>query len=326
MGDGFERDGVEVALELAQQAPGRGAALPGAAFDIVPPGLEQARWQRRLLLGQVLANGSGVGLFEQLGGIGPAVGQQFAQDHAQGIDVGAHVDAGVLVEKLRAHVVRRARGALVAALAGRGFGRGDAEIDDLRSRHAVDLRDQDVAGLEVAVDQAFLVRVRHPLADAHEQFQALAQAKAVFRAEGGQCLAFHVLHGEVRVAVGVGAGLEDLRDGGVLHLRHRLALDQEADFARGASDLLLDQLDRDQALDRLELLGEENLAHAAAAEFVDDAVAGKFEFVVGAVCFGVVVAVVPGAGGVIVESGTIVVASIFAHHAAFSERCRWPCG
>ena len=42
---------------------------------------------------------------------------------------------------------------------------GHAEVDDLRHRHAVVQRDEDVRRLEVAVDDAFLMRVLHRLAD-----------------------------------------------------------------------------------------------------------------------------------------------------------------
>ena len=66
---------------------------------------------------------------------------------------------------LRTHVGRRAdellegreEGLVGQALAGGGL--GDAEINHLGHRHAVVQRDQDVRGLDVAVDDALLVRV-----------------------------------------------------------------------------------------------------------------------------------------------------------------------
>ena len=48
---------------------------------------------------------------------------------------------------------------------------GHAEVDDLRRRPAVDLGDQHVARLEVAVDDPLLVGVLHRLADRDEQLQ-----------------------------------------------------------------------------------------------------------------------------------------------------------
>ena len=64
-------------------------------------------------------------------------------------------------------------------------GLGDAEVDDLRVGPALVLGDDDVGRLEVAVDDALLVRVLHALADAHEQGDALAQRQRVLVAIGG---------------------------------------------------------------------------------------------------------------------------------------------
>ena len=50
---------------------------------------------------------------------------------------------------------------------------GDAEVDDLGHRLAVVHVDQHVRGLDVAVDDAFLVRVLDRLADRDEQLEPL---------------------------------------------------------------------------------------------------------------------------------------------------------
>ena len=50
---------------------------------------------------------------------------------------------------------------------------GDAEVDDLGHRHAVVEADQDVGGLQVAVDDALLVGVLHRVADRNEELQPL---------------------------------------------------------------------------------------------------------------------------------------------------------
>ena len=52
---------------------------------------------------------------------------------------------------------------------------GDAEINHLGHRHAVVQRDQDVRGLDVAVDDALLMRVLDGLADLDEQVQPFAR-------------------------------------------------------------------------------------------------------------------------------------------------------
>ena len=48
---------------------------------------------------------------------------------------------------------------------------GHPEVDDLRRRPSVHLGDQDVAGLQVAVDDPLLVGMLHRLADGDEQLQ-----------------------------------------------------------------------------------------------------------------------------------------------------------
>ena len=80
------------------------------------------------------------------------------------------------------------------------------------------------------------------------------------------------LHDEERPAAVGGAGVEDPRDARVLHQGQGLALGLEA-----GDDLLgvhprLDDLQRDLAVDRSLLLGEEDDAHAALAELADDRV------------------------------------------------------
>src|SRR5262249_40030222 len=55
-----------------------------------------------------------------------------------------------------------------------------AEVDDLGHRLAVVQRDQDVGGLDVAVNDALLVGVLDGLEHRHEQLQALPRRQAVF--------------------------------------------------------------------------------------------------------------------------------------------------
>ena len=57
-------------------------------------------------------------------------------------------------------------------------GLGDAEVDHLRHRHAVVQRHEDVRRLDVAVDDALLVRVLDGLADLDEQIEPLAAWRA----------------------------------------------------------------------------------------------------------------------------------------------------
>jgi hypothetical protein len=126
--------------------------------------------------------------------------------------------------------------------------------------------DEDVGRLQVAVDDAFLVRMLHALADADEQREALVARQRVAAAIVGNRDAFDILHRDEGVAFRRGAGVEDLCDGRVLHLRQGLALDFEPGQRERTGDLLADQLEGNVAMDRRRLLGQVNLAHATFAK------------------------------------------------------------
>jgi hypothetical protein len=92
--------------------------------------------------------------------------QQLVENDTQGVDVGPRVDVHRRgVGLLGGHVHRRAddRSGVLQALVGQVEfrGLGDAEVDDLRGGPAVDFGDEDIAGLEVAVDDPLLVGVLH---------------------------------------------------------------------------------------------------------------------------------------------------------------------
>ena len=104
---------------------------------------------------------------------------------------------------------------------------GHAEVDDLGHRPAVVQGDQDVRGLEVAVDDPLLVRVLHRLADRDEQLQPLAGRQPPLVAVLGDRDALDQLHDEVGAARVGGAGVEDPGDVGVVHQGQGLPLGLE---------------------------------------------------------------------------------------------------
>jgi hypothetical protein len=125
----------------------------------------------------------------------------------------------------------------------------DAEVDDLGHRLAIVKRDQHVRGLDVAVQDALLVRVLHGLAHLDEELQSLARREVALVAVLRDRDAAHELHHEVRPA-GLGrAAVEHLGDVGVVHQRQRLAFGFEPrdDLARVHAEL--DDLERDLAHD-----------------------------------------------------------------------------
>src|SRR3546814_17884568 len=97
-------------------------------------------------------------------------------------------------------------------------------VDDLRQRTSVDIVHQQVAGLEVAMHHALLVRMLHALADADHQLDAPAQRQAVFFAELRSRTAGDELHSEERMTGGGGVGLDHMGDLRGPHPRPRTVL------------------------------------------------------------------------------------------------------
>jgi len=133
-------------------------------------------------------------------------------------------------------------------------------------------RDQHVRRLEIAVNDALLVRVLNGVADVGGERNAVGDGHPVPFAEGRDGLPANVLHHEEGPAVGARAGVEHPRDPGVIHERQGLALGLEPrDGVRGVhADL--DDLERDFAANGLDLLGAPHLAHAAFPDALDEAV------------------------------------------------------
>ena len=102
---------------------------------------------------------------------GRLAGEQFVEQHAQRVDVAARIDVQAAhLRLLRAHVggvpmncSNAVKSVLSVSRCSVRF--GDAEIDDLRHGHAVVQGHQDVRRLDVAVDDALLMRVLDGLAD-----------------------------------------------------------------------------------------------------------------------------------------------------------------
>ncbi len=152
-------------------------------------------------------------------------------------------------------------------------GLGQAEVDHLGDRLVVVGLDQDVGGLEVAVDDPLLVRVLHGRADLAEQGEPGGEVEAVAVAILGDRDPFHQLHHEEGAAVGRRAGVEDAGDVGVFHQGQGLALRLEAGQDVARVHPRLDQFQGHLTADRPELLGEVDRAHAPLADLLADLVA-----------------------------------------------------
>ncbi len=207
-----------------------------------------------------------------------AAGQQLVQQHPQRVDVAPRVDVELVdLRLLGRHVFQRAddrpepgdQRPVGQLWPGR---LGHAEVDDLRHRLAVIEGDQHVGGLEVAVDDALLMRVLHRLADRDEQLQPLPRREVVLVAVAGDGHPLDQIHDEVRPADAGGAGVQHAGDVGVVHQGQSLAFGLEAGDDLAGVHAGLDQLDGDEALDRLGLLGHPDAAHAALADRLDELV------------------------------------------------------
>ena len=205
---------------------------------------------------------------------GRRAGEQFVEQDAEAVDVGAGVDVEVAHRGLlRAHVDRGAEELLEAGeegLLGEFVlgGLGDAEVDHLGHRPVGLEGDHHVGGLEVAVDDAFLVGVVDGGADVLEKGEALLGVEFLLAAEVGDRDTLDQFHDEVGPTGGGGPGVEDPGDVGVVHHGERLALGLEAREHLAGVHAGLDHLEGDHAGDGAALLGHPDRAEAALADLL----------------------------------------------------------
>jgi hypothetical protein len=209
-------------------------------------------------------------------------GQEFVEDRAKRVDVGARVDVEPAHFRLfRAHVFRRADECAQLCVQ-RPFRQRlrrrlrDAEVDDLRHRVIALDRDQHVGRFQVAMDDPLLVRVLDAVADLQEEADAVANRDLVLRAVGRDRLAADELHHEVRPSLGRRTSVEHARDGRMVHQRQRLALRLEPCHHLRGVHPRLDDLERDLSPHRPDLFREPDDAHAAFAEGLDQSVGPMF--------------------------------------------------
>ncbi|MFO1486587.1 MAG: hypothetical protein U1F71_24710 [Verrucomicrobiaceae bacterium] len=153
--------------------------------DFVAQGRELGAGPRRFLLTDNTLNLGVGGAFQTLAiQRGPAR-EQLVEHNTECVDVRARVHILAVESRLlRTHVFGGADE--LADLGEEGFirqllagGARNAKINDLGQRLAIDRGYQDVGRLEVAMDDAFLMRMLHRLTDMNEQLQPLAQPQLV---------------------------------------------------------------------------------------------------------------------------------------------------
>ena len=189
------------------------------------------------------------------------------------VDVRARGDLLLGRRLLGAHVVRRAEreAGLGHPTAGR---RAHRERDPEVGHHRVPAVQQDVLRLDVAVDDAVLVRVvervDHFARDAHRLVDAELRLAIELLA---QRLALDVGHDVEQESVGR-AGIEQRQDVRMLQRRRRLDLLHEPLGAEHRGELGLEELERDLAI-VLQVGAQIHRRHAALTEMALDAVAAR---------------------------------------------------
>ncbi len=202
---------------------------------------------------------------------GAAAGDHLVEQDPQRPDVGAgvHRTAGGL---LGGHVGRRPEGAAGAGQTGLVHALGDAEVEDLglavRGHH-------DVAGLDVAMDDAGLVGAGKAAAHLEGEVHRLVHRQRAAGEAGPQGLALVVGHHQVEPSV---LGLADVVEGadvGVIEGRDQPRLAQEALAGFGAAAPAGgEELQRDGALEAL-VAGQIDDSHASRAEAAQDPVGAE---------------------------------------------------
>ncbi len=261
----------EGARELAHVGEAAGGVLLQAAED---DGLHRGRrvgaqrserWRR-------LLEDVDVELGDGLGAEGDVPGEQLEEDDAERPDVGALVDVARRPELLGSHVARRAhdgRGLRHGlALIGREGDLRDAEVEDLDGRRAVGpVREEQVRGLEIAVDDAVRVGLGEGLAGLQHVLDGLLSAeRAALLDEVREVAAFEVLHLHERRAVLEHADVGDLGDVLARDLARGLGLAAEALDELSVLEHLGEQEFQRDLLVELEVGRRDDDAHAALSE------------------------------------------------------------
>ncbi len=152
--------------------------------------------------------------------------QRLVRHDAERVDVarGGDVLAGALLGR---HVDRRAAGDTVLGEARARAEPGDSPVDDAKRKAGVELGEQDVIGLEIAMDDAADVNGREDIGDRRHQLAEVGMRDADFpRHPHREALARDQLHRDPRPAVGEHGTVVDARDPGVTEiLQDRRLLD-----------------------------------------------------------------------------------------------------
>jgi hypothetical protein len=198
-----------------------------------------------------------------------AADQHLVEDHAERVEVRSRPHLALAARLLRGHIVRRAQDEprlRQPELALEARGAGDPEVEELHDLAAALPHEVHVVRLEIAVDDARLVRGGERREDRAAQLAGDLDGESAARAKPRcQRLALEVLHDEERLALVARPEIGDLRDPLVPDLRGRDRLAVEPLDHSLRAGLRVQDLDRD-ALAQRGVGTQVDGAHAAHGE------------------------------------------------------------
>jgi hypothetical protein len=211
----------------------------------------------------------------------PPADSERVEHHAQSPEIGARV--GRLAAKLLGrHVGYGADQLARLGQAHTGFRLGGVSQvgpDSLREAEVEDLgpsvgRDEHVGAFQIAVHDAVRVRVGQRVRDLRAVAMNLGERQRLLARDDAERPAFHQLHRDVGLAVGL-PHFEDRGDADVVQGRSGARLAQEPRArSRVFEPIGWKELERDVAVETL-VVSAIDLAHAASAELLDDAVVAE---------------------------------------------------
>ena len=204
--------------------------------------------------------------------------QQLVQNQTEAVDVAACVDPGVGEPcLLGAHVLggsdQHAQGGVRRRTTVLDAHRlRHAEIDDLGYWLCALFADQNVARLQVPVQDRFLMRVFDAVADLAEYVKTVVKIERVLVGERGNWSARYVLHHEVRPFVRHHSRIEYRRDVWMVQNGQRLPLGLESRQHLTRGTTWLDHLQCDGAAEWMVLFRQPDRTHPALADQLDQSI------------------------------------------------------
>ena len=145
-------------------------------------------------------------------------------------------------------------------------GFGDTEIDDFGRRFSVQASHEDIGGLQVTVDDSFLVRVLNRVAKLNEQSQPFFEGGLIRCAIFRDLDSPNQLHHEVRTARWRCPAVKHPRNAGMIHERQRLTFRFKSGHHALGVHAQLDHLERNMAPNRFALLSPIDNPESALAD------------------------------------------------------------